>query len=335
MKIIIPVAGWGTRVRPHTYTKPKPLIEVAGKPVLAHILDELAVLGVEEIIFITGQMGEQIEHYMTRHYPQYRTRYLHQEVMSGQSRAVYLARDFVQADLLIIFSDTIFKTDLATLADVPGDGVLHVKGVSDPARFGVAVVDEADQVIRLVEKPKVPVSNLAVVGVYYFKNAPNLFKAIETQLNEDKTRLGGEYYLADAIEVMIKEGAVFRAREIDLWEDCGTIPALLETNRHLLALQTGGKDCKELIAGEVTNSVLIPPVYIGPESSIINSVIGPNVSISGKAEIKSCIIKESLIGDHASLNGANLAYSVVGSQARVIKAASRLNISDNSEIIET
>ena len=334
MKIIIPLAGWGTRVRPHTYSKPKSLIEVAGKPVLAHILDELAVLCIEEIIFITGQMGEQVEHYVAQNYPQYRTRYLQQEVMSGQSIAVYLAKDFVPADLLIIFSDTIFKTDLATLADGPGDGVLHVKEVRDPARFGVAVLDETWQVKRLVEKPTLPVSNLAVVGVYYFKNAPKLFKAIETQLKQDEIRPGGEYYLADALEVMIKEGAVFQAREIELWEDCGTIPALLETNRQLLALQTQENGCEMLIEGEVINSVVIPPVCIGAESRVVNSVIGPNVSVSGKTEIRECIIKESLIGSHTRLNGANLAYSVIGSHARVERAASRLNISDNSELIE-
>ena len=225
MKIIIPLAGLGTRLRPHTFSKPKPLVNVAGKPVLGHILDELEGLDVEEIIFIVGYLGEQIEKYVTKSYPQYKARYIEQKEMLGQAHAVYLAKEYVQDDVLIIFADTIFQTDLSRLNTLDSDGVMYVKEVEDPSRFGVAVLNEESYITRLVEKPTSYVSNLAVVGVYYYKDSRWLFNSIEKQM-ELNHQLAGEFFLADAVSIMIKEGAKLYAYKLDVWEDCGKIDAL-------------------------------------------------------------------------------------------------------------
>jgi glucose-1-phosphate thymidylyltransferase len=297
MKIVIPLAGMGTRLRPHTFTKPKPLINVAGKPVLAHILDKLAGLSVEEIIFVTG--------------------------MLGQAHAIALTKAHVSGPILIIFVDTIFDADLSELERMADDGLLYVKQVDDPRRFGVTVVEDG-YIARLVEKPQKPVSNLAVVGVYYFKDAGWLMNAIETLMARN-IKTGGEYYLADAIQLMIDEGAKLRAEMIDVWEDCGNLETLLHTNRYLLDHGRGNsRDC--------ASCVLVPPVYIAPSATLENCVVGPHVSVADDAIVRDSIIRDSIINDRARVENATLSGSVVGADSRVQGRFNTLNVGDSSEV---
>ncbi len=329
MKVIIPLAGFGKRLRPHTYSQPKPLINVAGKAVLGHILNELALLEVEEIVFIVSDRSTAVAEYMQTFYPHYRTRFVEQTTMLGQSHAIYLTRDAVGGgEILIIFSDTIFKTNLASLATVQADGALHLREVADPARFGVAIVNEAGFVTRLVEKPTEPVSNLAVVGVYYFKEASRLFQAIEKQIALD-LRLAGEFFLADAITLLLEEGTRFQARNLELWEDCGTIPALLETNRRLLTLT---ENAASQLPDPQGGYLLIPPCYIAPDAKIERSVIGPYASIGPGVQISDSIVRDTIIQEKARLEASLITGSVIGRNATITNGFQRLNVGDDSQL---
>lgn len=323
MKVILPLAGLGTRLRPHTYTKPKPLVSVAGKTVLGHVLDSLEGLPIDEVIFITGYLGEQIEQYVRAHYS-FNARFIEQTELRGQAHAIHLASDYIDQPVLIIFVDTIVKADLRRLLDVASDGVLFVKEVEDPRRFGVAVLQDG-VVTRLVEKPTTPVSNLAVVGVYYLRNWQLLRAALHDVIAQN-IQTGGEYYLADALQLMIDRNARLEAWPVEVWEDCGTVEALIQTNRYLL--RTGHER-----APVVTDqSVIIPPVNVHPTARIQNSVVGPYVSVAEGATIADALVRDSIIGDRAVIAGAILAESVVGSNARVKGSFRRLNVGDSSEI---
>ncbi|MGQ9493958.1 MAG: sugar phosphate nucleotidyltransferase [Anaerolineae bacterium] len=322
MKVIIPLAGFGTRLRPHTYTKPKPLVSVAGKPVLGHILDKLTNLEIEEIIFIVGYLGDQIRDYVAANY-QFPARYIEQKELKGQAHAIYLAKEHISGSVLIIFVDTIFETDLSTIAQEPADGIIYVKEVDDPRRFGV-VITENGLITKLVEKPISPVSNLAVIGLYYVKDSQMMIECIAELIQKDiKTQ--GEYFLADALQLMIDRGASFVARTVEVWEDCGKPETVLHTNRYLL--EHGG--AQEI---ETENSVLIPPVYIAKTAMIKDSVIGPYVSVAGGAVIVRSIIRDSIINEFAHIEDANLSQSLIGKDAVVRGSSQRLNVGDSSQV---
>jgi glucose-1-phosphate thymidylyltransferase len=322
MKVIIPLAGFGTRLRPHTYTKPKPLISVAGKPVLGHILDKLVGLDIEEIIFIIGYLGDQISEYVTANY-NFRSRYIEQKELKGQAHAIYLAKEHVSGPVLIIFVDTIFETELEILAREASDGVIFVKEVEDPRRFGV-VITENGFITKLVEKPSTPVSNLAVIGLYYIKDSRLLLECISELIRKDiKTK--GEYFLADAFQLMIDKGSRFAARTVEVWEDCGKPETVLHTNRYLL--EHGG--AQEI---ETENSVLIPPVYIEKSAVIKDSVVGPYVSVAGEATIVRSIIRDSIINERAQIEDASLSQSLIGKDAYVRGSFERLNVGDSSQV---
>ncbi len=325
MKIIIPLAGMGTRLRPHTYNKPKPMVNVAGKPVLGHILDQLIGTKVEEIIFIVGYLGHQIEDYVSKTYPQFKARYLEQKEMLGQAHAIQMAKDFIDGEVLIIFGDTISESDYKQLETLPSDGVLYVREVEDPARFGVVELNQQDFVTRLVEKPQSYVSNLAVIGVYFIKDGPALLRAIDHLIEVGK-KIDGEFYLADAIQILIDEGAKLNAVSVDVWEDCGKIDSLLQTNRYLLA--KNHSDSQQQYA----DSIIVPPVSIGPDVKLSRSIIGPNVSIAAGANISDSIVRDSIINESAQIQNSALTGSVVGSNAMVSGIFHRLNVGDNSEI---
>lgn len=323
MKAVILLAGLGTRLRPHTYSKPKPLVQVAGKPVLGHILDSLTELNIEETIFIVGYLGDQIQKYVTDHYPDMRARYVEQTEMKGQAHAILLAKDYIDQPVLVIFGDTIWETDFSRLGRVTHDGLIYVKEVSDPRRFGVVRMKDGF-VTQFVEKPSKLISNLAVVGVYYFHAWQMLIKCIEA-LIERNIQTKGEYFLADAMQLMIEEGAKLEVETIPVWEDCGTREALLKTNRYLLTKQ--GSQAKQ-----VEGSVILPPVYISDNACIENSIIGPYVSISENAKVQDSIVRDCIISEGSQIENAMLESSLIGKDALVRGTFERLNVGDSSEV---
>jgi len=322
VKVIIPLAGFGTRLRPQTYTRPKPLVSVAGKPVLGHILDKLTGLQIEETIFIVGYLGDQIRDYVRANY-HFPTHYVEQRELKGQAHAIHLAKEHISGPVLIVFVDTIFEADLDALASEPADGIIYVKEVDDPRRFGV-VVTEKGVITRLVEKPATPVSNLAVIGVYYVKDSQLLLDCIAELIRRDiKTQ--GEYFLADAFQLMIDHGSRFVARTVDVWEDCGKPETVLHTNRYLL--EHGGAQ-----EAPTENAALIPPVYVDKTAVIKDSVVGPYVSVAAGATIVRSIVRDSIINEGAHIEDANLSQSLIGNDATVRGSFQRLNVGDSSQV---
>ena len=326
MQVVIPLAGFGTRMRPHTWSKPKPLLNVAGKPVLAHILDDLVALPIDEVIFIVGWLGEQIEEYYTAAGYPYPARYVEQRDLLGQAHAIWLAREALEGPALIIFVDTIFEADLCDLETSGLDGVLYVREVDDPRRFGVAILDDEGMVARLVEKPADMDNRLAVVGVYYVHDSERLIRAIE-ELMERNIQTKGEYYLADAFSLMIEEGARFGVREVSVWEDTGTPQAVLQTNRYLLE---HGSDNDGKVAAY--NSVIIPPVYIADSARVEHSIVGPYVTVAEHAVVRNSIVRDSIIGEAAYLDCTMLEGSLIGHEAVVRERARVLNVGDSSQV---
>lgn len=322
MKVIMPLAGWGTRLRPHTYTRPKPLLQVAGRAVLDHVLDRLESLDIQEVVFIIGHLGEQIREHVEANYD-FAASYVEQKELKGQAHALYLAREHLAGPVFIIFVDTIFEANLSFLKDVSSDGVIFVKEVDDPRRFGVVTLQEGF-VTQFVEKPDEPVSNLALVGMYYINNSSLLLECIETVLREDiKTK--GEYYLADALQLMVDQGARLEIGTVEVWEDCGKPETMLATNRYLLQ-RSGGQET------ETSNSVIIPPVHVASSASVINSVIGPYVSIAEEVVIVDSIISDSIIDQGAHIQHALLRESLVGSHAWIEGKLKKVDVGDDSKV---
>jgi glucose-1-phosphate thymidylyltransferase len=327
MKIVIPTAGFGTRLRPQTWSKPKPLVAVAGKPVLGHVLDMFGTLpGIDEVVFIIGYLGGQIESYVTNAYPQLNSRFVVQGEMLGQSHAIWLAREGLTGPMLMAFVDTLIDVDLSGLASESAQAVAWVKEVEDPRRFGVADVNDDGWVERLVEKPKDTSNNLAVVGFYYFEQAARLISAIEQQMDSGN-KLQGEWFLADAINLMLRDGLQMRVEEVDEWHDCGKPGPLLETNRYLLE---NGRDNSEQASR--AGSVIVPPVYVDPSAVLVNAVIGPHVSVGAECQIERATIRDSILEDGAVVEQANLTGSVVGRRAQIRGVEAVLNVGDDSEI---
>lgn len=327
MQIVIPLAGFGKRLRPHTFTKPKPLINVAGKPMLGHVLDTFAALdNVDEIIFIVGHLGEQIEEYVAKEYPHLRARYFKQEELNGQSTAIYLAREHLHGPMLMAFVDTIVKTDLSHLKDETTDAVTWVKAVEDPRRFGVTEVGPDDTVKRLIEKPDDKRNNLVVVGFYYFKESELLMEAIREQIERD-IRTQNEYFLADAINLMLARGLVMRVQRVDVWLDCGKTETVLETNRYLLE---NGHDNSTVTKAD--SYTIVPPVNIHPTAQIRASVIGPHATIGANCKIESSIIRDSIVDEEAVVQDAMLSGSLIGRSAKVGGRFRAYNVGEASEV---
>ncbi len=328
MKIIIPMAGLGTRLRPHTWSKPKPLVSVAGQPVLGHVLQMFESLAsVEEVVFIVGYLGDQIKSYMEERYPGIKTSYVVQEEMKGQSHALWLARDHLEGPAYLAFVDTIIEADLSLTSTSPDQAIAWVKEVADPRRFGVADVDENGRVLRLIEKPDDPSINLALAGFYYFPQARELVSAFERQFAGGE-QLGGEYYLADAINLMLEAGLDMRIRPVDVWMDCGKPDALLETNRYLL--EHGCDNSSEVVARQGT--VLVPPVFVHPDARIRDSQIGPYASIGADCVVLNSEVRNSVVEREAVIEGCVLQASLLGIAAQVRGIHGSVNIGDHSEI---
>ena len=328
MKIVIPMAGYGTRLRPHTWSKPKPLVTVAGKTVLGHVLDGFATVpDVEEVVFIVGYLGQQVAEYVSRHYPKLKARYVEQAEMLGQSHAVWLAREHLEGPLLILYVDTLIETDYAFLKNEPAEAVAWVKPVPDPRRFGVAELRPDKTVSRIIEKPDDVKNNLVVVGCYYFRDGAAVLQAIEAQMAGGQ-RLKGEYFLADAINVLLDQGLRMRVEPVEIWQDCGKPDALLETNRYLL--DTGRDNTAE--ASKRPGVVVIPPVYIDPTAQVSEAVIGPHVSIGAECTVQRSLVRDSIIDDGSEILDTALAASLIGREARVVGRYRSLNVGDSSEI---
>lgn len=324
MHVIIPTAGFGTRLRPHTFTKPKPLVKVAGNTVLGHVLDRLEDISVDEITFIVGYLGDQIRDYVDQHYD-FKSNYVQQKELKGQAHAIWLAREYVSGPVLIIFVDTLSNADLASLSRVEDDGVIFVKEVEDPRRFGVVTLDENEHIERFVEKPSSPVSNLAVIGVYYIKDYQMLFESIETQMERD-IQTKGEFFLADALQLMVERGARFQAWPVTVWEDCGTPDAVLHANRYLLEQGHATPD----VTAE--NSVIVQPVNIAKNVRIVNSIVGPYVSLAEGCEVRNSIVRDTIVDQGARIEDTMLDQSLIGTDADVRGRFHKLNVGDSSAV---
>ncbi|MEA3459319.1 MAG: sugar phosphate nucleotidyltransferase, partial [Chloroflexota bacterium] len=325
VKLVIPMAGFGKRLRPHTYSRPKPLLNVAGKSMLAHILDKFEGLDIEEVVFIVGWLGEQVEEYVRANYD-FPARFVEQKELLGQAHALWLAKDYLKGPMFIIFVDTLFEADLTGLKEEKADAVAFVKEVEDPRRFGVAVVGEGGYVTSFIEKPPTLEHKLAVVGLYYIKNSPLLLECIKELLEKDiKTK--GEYYLADAFQLMIDHGARFAVREVDVWEDCGKPETMLKTNRYLLE---HGHDNSAKI--KALGFLVIPPVNIHPSAKITASVVGPYATIAAGCEVRGSIVRNSIIDEEAVIEDALLEHSLIGRKARIRGSYRRLNVGDTASV---
>ena len=344
LNIIVPMAGWGTRMRPQTWSKPKPLVGVAGKTALDHLMDMFKTISVAqrlEYVFILGPyLGElQIPLFMEEHYPDIKVHYIVQAEMKGQSHALYLARQYLAGPVIVCFSDTLIEADFSFLDHEKSDGVAWVKAVPDPRRFGVAEVNKDGWVTRLIEKPETMENNLALVGCYYFKSGEELMSAIEEQLQRNLL-LKNEFFLADAIDIMLERHALICAKKTTTWLDTGTIEATLETNRYLLERMQAGK-----LAGPLSNpqTLQMPdvkinlPVYIHETAEVSNSEIGPYVSIGPNCKITGSRIEDSIIEADCEITNIALKGSMVGRQAAVRgkggKKALSINIGDDSSVI--
>ena len=328
MNLVIPLAGFGTRLRPHTYTKPKPLINVAGKPVLGHILDRFVTDGanIDNVVFVVGFLGDQIHDYVSHCYPDLRAHYVEQKELNGQAPAILLARDLVSGPTFVVFVDTLAQIDLSSLKDERSDGVIFVKEVEDPRRFGVVQLDSNGAIKRFVEKPADMNNRLAVIGMYYVKDAVRLMAACEALVSRDiKTQ--GEYFLADAFNLMIEDGAQLRTSQVDVWLDCGKPETVLETNRYLLQ---HGHDNSSAWSG--CDCVVVPPVHIHPSATINHSVIGPYATIAEGCQIENSIVRDSIVDAGAHVTEHVLAGSLIGRDALLIGRPRRFNVGDSSVV---
>jgi glucose-1-phosphate thymidylyltransferase len=336
LKIFIPMAGWGTRMRPHTWSKPKPLISVAGKTSLEHMLDMFNSVpdpGNVEFVFIVGPyLGElQVPPFVRENYPDMKAHFVVQNEMKGQSHALWLAREFMHGPMIVCFSDTLLETDFSFLDREQADVVAWVMPMEDPRRFGVAELEENGWVKRFIEKPEGMENNLVVVGCYYFKSAEKLLAGIEKQM-ERNLALKGEFYLTDTVTLMIADGAKVRTQKADSWLDTGTIDATLETNKILLdgranKTQNEHADGMEIIA----------PSFVHPSAEIRNSVIGPYSSIGANCKIVNSWIEQSIVEADCEIEDAALSRSLVGIKTRIRGRGDgkpiQLNVGDNSDIL--
>jgi glucose-1-phosphate thymidylyltransferase len=323
---VIPAAGVGSRLRPHTHTVPKALISVAGKPMLAHILDELDNLGVREVTIVVGQMGDRIRHFVSRSYGHFEVQYVEQLDRQGLGHAVHLTQGLMPGRrLLIVLGDTIFRADFGGVVASP-ESLLGVQEVDDPRRFGIVEVDPANRVTRLVEKPEQPTSNLALVGIYYIANGDLLYECLEEIIRKD-LRTRGEYQLTDALQLMLDRGEKMGVFPIEGWYDCGQPETLLATNRALLDMQDSG-------GGQVTNGngIILPPVAIDPSATVLGSIIGPHVSVAAGAVVRNSIVRNAIINESAIVEDVLLDASVIGDHAVVRGAFKKLSVGDSSEV---
>ncbi|PZF72182.1 sugar nucleotidyltransferase [Taibaiella soli] len=329
MKAIIPVAGAGTKLRPLTYTQPKALIPIAGKTILSVIVDQLLDAGVTEFVFVIGYLGEKIQRYIAKTYPNLSYTLVTQNDRRGTGHAIWLTREAIGNDeVLIVLGDTICDYNVQEFLNKETSQI-GVRKVDDPRSFGVAELDDNDHVQKVVEKPLIPKSNMAMVGIYYIKETNAMFAALDKHLYK-RADDDGEYHLTNALQQMIEVGIRFDAYRVNNWFDCGKKETLLTTNATLLKqLDDGRNDYTQYIEN---GTVIIPPVNIAEGCNIQHSIIGPNVTIGEYTTINASIIKDSIIGSYAQLEEVVLHSSIIGNDAFVRGMSQSLNIGDNTEI---
>ena len=334
MKVIIPAAGTGTRLFPHTHTKPKPMVYIAGKPIIGHILDRMIELEPEEVILIVGYRKEQLISYVDEHYSDtFNIQYIDQNDRQGLGHSICLAREAVtDSDIMIALGDMIFKAGYLDFYKQHKNnghcsGSIGVREVDEPEKYGIVELEPESSCIKhLEEKPLHPASNLGIAGVYFIQDTPMLFDVLDWML-DNNIRTRGEYQLTDALQEMIKRGSRFKTFTVSSWYDCGHAGSLLETNRVLL-------DEKENSNGtyDIIDSVIIHPVAIGNNVRVVNSVVGPHASIASDTIIENSIISNSVIGSRTHISKVNLQSSIIGDDTNLVGKHNSLNIGDSSSI---
>ena len=325
MKVIIPLAGKGTRLRPHTHITPKPMLKIAGKPVIDYVMEDLQRLGdIEQVIYITGHLKDKVEAYARAKYP-FDAVFIEQKVQDGTAGAVALAREHVDQPVFIIFVDTIFDADLSVVKRTDADGIIWVKTVEDYQRFGVVVSDADGNMTKIVEKPKEPISKRANIGLYYIKNWKLLYEGIDWTLKQPKNK--GEYYLTDAFQYMIDHGAHIKVIDVEGWYDAGEQGTLLETNGTMLARGRARRPAQ--VPADVT---IVEPVYVEDGVTLAASTIGPNVSIGAGSRVEHSTLRDAIVGTGAVVTNSTLAQSMIGDGAQVEGVRGSVNVSDHSVV---
>src|SRR3954471_13091646 len=325
MKVVIPLAGKGTRLRPHTHITPKPMLKIAGKPVIDYVMEDLQRLGnVEQVIYITGHLKDKVEEYARKMYP-FPSVFIEQKVQDGTAGAVALAKQYIDQPVFIIFVDTIFDADLSVVKTSDADGIIWVKTVEDYQRFGVVVTDAQGNMTKIVEKPKEPISKRANIGLYYIKNWKLLLEGVEHTLKQPKNK--GEYYLTDAFQYMIEHGARIRVIDVEGWYDAGEQGTLLETNRTIL--ERGAARRPATVPAGVT---IVDPVYIEDNVTLRESTIGPNVSIGAGSTIEGSTLADTIVGTGSTVSRSRLKSSMIGDSAQVTGLTGQANVADHSVV---
>jgi glucose-1-phosphate thymidylyltransferase len=329
MKAIIPLAGKGTRLRPHTHHTPKPLLKVGGRPVMSYILDDIQELGVREVVFIIGYLGDVVREYVAREYPDLKPHYVVQEVQDGTAGALKLAEPFADEELLILFVDTLFDADLSLVRTLPAKyaGVLWAKEVEDYQRFGVIVTNPDGSMKTIIEKPSEPVSKLANIGLYFIRDYALLFEGIHDTLRRPPGK-SGEFYLTDAFQYMVDHGASLLTAPVRGWYDCGKLDTLIETNRHLLETGRGGVSKSARLDG----ARVIEPVRIEDDVSVRGGTIGPNVTLERGAKVEGSTLRDTIVGEGARITGSELSDSLIGAHSIVERFQGALSVANHSEV---
>ncbi len=321
MQVIIPLAGKGTRLRPHTHLVPKPLLKVAGRPVMDWVMDRLDGLDVSELIFITGHLKEQVEAYARARYKT-PSRFIEQKVQDGTAGAVNLARPYVREPVLIIFVDTVFEADLSLINRTDADGIIWAKEVEDYQRFGVVVTDDQGYMTRIVEKPSTPISKLANIGLYYIRSVDSLWQGIDHVLASPKNK--GEFFLTDAFQWMIEHGKRILTAEVGGWYDCGAPGALLETNETLLRQGAARRV-------DFPGVTIHDPVYIEEGVTVERSEIGPNVCLERGTRVSGSTLRNAIVGREAVITGSTLDGALLGNHVVVEGYRGGASLGDHSE----
>ena len=323
MKLVLPMAGFGTRLRPHTWSRPKPLFQMAGKTILDHVLDGFDALDIREVVCIVGWLGDQIREHMEQHYD-LATRFAVQQELKGQAHAIHLAKEHMSGPCIITWVDTLFQGDVSGVEAIDADVVAYALEVEDPRPFGVAV-EENGRVVQFIEKPTTCDHHKCAIGLYYIREGEELIAAIQQLMDEGK-QTRGEYYLTDALQMMIDRGAHVVTRPVSVWEDCGNPQTLFHAHRYLL------ENGRSQVSG-TRGTVIVPPVHIAASARIERSIVGPHVSVGENADIRDSIVRDSIIQSAASVVSSTVEGSLIGRNATLSGASGRLNIGDDSSIV--